>query len=87
MAANDTPAPQDFSAFEEIANIANIEPSARIFYEIDCSKIMLRELSVQIVNVGGKSGSTHSVSEWHYVAPETNGARLQKLLCEKSVVR
>jgi hypothetical protein len=77
----------NFSAFEEIANIANIEPSARIFYEIDCSKIMLRELSVQIVNVGGKSGSTHSVSEWHYVAPETNGARLQKLLCEKSVVR
>jgi hypothetical protein len=74
----------NFSAFEEIADIASIEPSARIFYEIDCA---LRELSVQIVNVGGKSGSTHSVSEWHYLAPETNGARLQKILREKSVAR
>ena len=77
----------NFAAFEEIADIANIKPSARIFYEIDCAKIMLRELSVQIVDVNGKSSTTHSANEWHYVAPETNGARLQKILCEKSVVR
>jgi len=77
----------NFSAFEEIADIASIEPSARICYEIDCAKIMLRELSVQIVNVGWKSASTHGVSEWHYLAPETNGARLQKILREKSVAR
>jgi hypothetical protein len=77
----------EFAAFEEVADIANIEPSVRIFYEIDCSKTMLRELSVEIVNVGGKSGSSHTVSEWKYVPPETNGSRLEKILCGKTVIR
>jgi hypothetical protein len=39
------------------------------------------------VEIGGKSGSSHTASEWKYVAPETNGARVMKLLCEKSGVR
>ena len=72
---------------EEIANLANLQASARIFYEIDCPKLMLRELSVEVVDVSGRRGSKHSASEWQYVSPETNGARLQKILCEKSVPR
>ena len=75
-----------YAVFEEIANVAGILPSAQIFYELDCSNKMLRELSIE-VEVGGKSGSKHSASEWQYVPPETNGARLQKILCEKSVIR
>jgi hypothetical protein len=76
----------EFAVFEEIAGVGNVQPSARIFYELDCSKLMLRELSVE-VEIGGRSGSSHSASEWHYVPPETNGTRLLKILCEKSVIR
>ena len=77
----------DVATLEEIADIANLQASARIFYEIDCPKLMLRELSVEVVDVSGRRGSKHSASEWQYVSPETNGARLQKILCEKSVPR
>jgi hypothetical protein len=77
----------NFTKLEEIADTADIQPAARIFYELDCSQKLLRELSIEIVDASGRIGSKHSASEWKYVAPETNGARLQKLLCEKSVLR
>lgn len=77
----------NFTKLEEIADTADIQPAARIFYEIDCSQKMLRELSIEIIDPSGKIGSKYNASEWKYVAPETNGARLQKILCEKSVLR
>jgi hypothetical protein len=73
--------------FEEIADVSDIPPVARIFYELDCPKTMSRMLSVEVIDVDGRSGSNHSATEWKYVAPETNGARLQKILCDKSVAR
>jgi hypothetical protein len=76
----------EFAVFEEIADAGGIQPSIRVFYELDCSNEMLRELSIE-VEVHGRSGSKHSASEWHYVPPETNGARLQKILCEKSLIQ
>src|ERR1700739_2510234 len=74
----------EVATLEEAADIANIQPSARIFYELDCTTLVLRELSVDIVDVGGRSGSSNKASEWKYIAPETNGTRLMKILCEKS---
>jgi len=70
------------TAYEEIANIAPIEPQARIFYELDCSDKMIRELTVSL-RVDGKSGSTDKPSDWKHVAPETNGNRLLKILCSQ----
>jgi hypothetical protein len=75
-----------FVMFEEIADVANVQPAARILYELDCSQQMLRELSIEI-DADGKSGSKHTANEWKYVPPETNGARLLKILCEKSIIR
>jgi hypothetical protein len=77
----------EVATFEEIAGVSDIQPAARIFYELDCPKTILRELSIEVVDVDGRSGSRHSASDWKYVAPETNGARLEKILCEKSVAR
>jgi len=71
-----------FAVYEETANVANFEPAARILYELDCSQQMLRELSIEI-NSDGKSNSKHTANEWKYVPPETNGARLLKIVCEK----
>src|SRR5216684_2341244 len=61
--------------YEETADISAIAPSARIFYELNCSEQMLRELSIYI-QAGGKSGSVDRPSEWKYASPETNGTRL-----------
>jgi hypothetical protein len=67
-------------ASEEIANIGHVEPQARIFYELNCSERMLRELSTQVL-LKGASHSSNTPGDWKYVAPETNAARLLKFLC------
>jgi len=66
--------------YEETTNIGNFEPNANTFYELNCSERMLRELSVHFL-VNGKSGSRDKPSDWKYVLPEGNGARLLKILC------
>jgi hypothetical protein len=66
--------------YEEAADIAGIQPRSSIYYEIDCAQKMLRELSVS-VSVNGKFGSRQTPSEWKYIPPEGNGARLLSLLC------
>jgi hypothetical protein len=70
------------ATMEETADLARLKPSARILYELDCSKLMLRELSTEILGE-----NAHLGNEWKYIAPETNAARLQKILCEKSATR
>lgn len=66
--------------YEETANISDIAAHARIFYELNCSEQLLRELSIYIV-ADGRSGSVERPSEWKYVSPETNGTRLLNILC------
>lgn len=68
--------------YEETANLSSIQPLARIFYEINCSEQMLRELSIS-VRVEDKFGSRDRPEDWKYVAPETNGARMLKILCRR----
>jgi hypothetical protein len=70
----------DVTALEQTADIAPIEPVSRIFYELDCSKTVLRELSLYVKS-GGKDGFVHEPSDWIYVSPETNGGRLVGILC------
>lgn len=65
---------------EEIANDADIQPQMRVLYEMDCPGKLFRELDTFIV-IGGKTESSERASEWHRVAPETNGANLLTLLC------
>jgi hypothetical protein len=67
---------------EEIANLDSVRPQSRFFYEIDCSERMIRALSVYI-ETKGKVGSSDKTADWEHVAPETNGARLLKILCPK----
>ena len=68
------------TGYEETANIAAIQPRARIFYELNCSVRMLRELSISI-QAEGKVGSVNKPSEWKHISPEGNGAALLKILC------
>jgi hypothetical protein len=68
------------TAYEETANIGHIQPTARIFYELNCFDRMLRELSISIER-NNKSGSRDKPTDWKYVPPEGNGATLLKLLC------
>ena len=66
--------------YEETANISSIQPITRIFYEINCSEQVLRELSIS-VRIGDKFISYDGPGDWKFIAPETNGARMLKILC------
>ncbi len=68
--------------YEETADISSIQPASRILYEINCSEQMLQELSISL-QVDGKNGGNDTAAEWRHVAPETNGARLLKIICPK----
>lgn len=67
-------------SIEEIADIAVIKPVSKILYELNCSEHMLRELSIDITDAG-REGLSDAPRPWKYIAPESNGARLQQLLC------
>jgi len=67
--------------YEETANIGDLKPQSTILYELNCSERMSRELSMDF-QVNGKSGALHKPSDWRYVPPEGNGARLLKMLCQ-----
>jgi hypothetical protein len=66
--------------YEEIANFGNIEPVAKFFKEINCSEGMIRELSIE-VRINGEYGYDNKPTDWQYVSPESNGARLLKIHC------
>jgi hypothetical protein len=68
------------TGYEEIADIAVLQSQSRIFYELNCSDRMLRELSIDL-HINGQIGSSNKPSEWKYVPPEGNGAALLKILC------
>jgi hypothetical protein len=70
----------DVMRYEATADLTNIEPTMRIFYELDCHGRMLRELSTYI-REHGKEGFDETPKAWKYIAPETNGARLLQMLC------
>ena len=67
---------------EDIADLDYVKPQARIFYELNCPERAIRELSVHTV-VRGRARSSDTPGEWQYVAPETSGSWLLKILCPK----
>ena len=69
------------TGYEETANVSYIEPVARIFYEINCSEGMLQELSISVRDKSGKRGNRNKPTDWKYISPESNAARLQTILC------
>jgi hypothetical protein len=66
--------------YEEIANISGIKPHSSIFYELNCSQRMLRELSMSF-SANGRYGSSNKPRDWQFIPPEGNGAALLKILC------
>lgn len=76
----------EITVAEEIANIGYIQPRASIFYELNCSERMLRELSISI-QTNGKNRSGDTPKKWTYVPPEGNAANLLKLLCRRRPAR
>lgn len=67
-------------ALEVAANQSETEPLANIYYDLDCTNRMMRELSISI-RKNGKVQSSEGSPHWKYAPPETNGDRLLKILC------
>jgi hypothetical protein len=66
--------------YEQTANLGNIQPSARFFYEINCSERMIQRLSTYIRS-DGKEGFSDKPSKWDYIPPEGSAATLLKIVC------
>jgi len=71
----------DVVAAEETANLGIIKPKARILLEFNCVEQRERRLSTYIRSNNGQEGFSSKPSDWDYIAPETNVAHLQKILC------
>jgi hypothetical protein len=69
---------RDIAIFEQIADISPIEPISRVFYELNCAQRMERELST---GVNGEPRERDEPNPWTFIAPETIGDRLLKLIC------
>lgn len=65
---------------EDIADYAQIQPVARMLFELDCPGRLFHLLSTELVT-GGKRGFSNTPSEWEHVPPETNVSALMKILC------
>jgi hypothetical protein len=65
---------------EEFANDANIQPNARILFELDCPGHLSRSLSMYF-HIAGKTEFDDKAHEWEHIAPETTTANLTALLC------
>ncbi len=63
--------------YEAKANIAYVQSKTSIFYELNCSERMQRELSVNLAT----GYSSHTARGWQYVSPEGNVVTLLKILC------
>jgi hypothetical protein len=72
----------DMILSEEIANKANLDSESRIFYEIDCAGKRVRALSIFMMSKNGQIKSSDNEGVFSYIAPETNGERLFKLICD-----
>ncbi len=65
----------DIINYEEIADIAAIEPAWRTLYELDCLRGQIRELSLRAtVNFHDKP------LDWKHIAPETIASTLSHLI-------
>jgi hypothetical protein len=69
-------------ADETAADLAGIEPTMQILYELDCPNRLLRDLSVHLF-VNGKPQTKETPSEWKHVPPEGSAANLLKILCPR----
>lgn len=67
--------------YEETANSDLIKPESRLLYELNCPERQIRTLSVSF-HLHGKDGGSDSPGNWMDISPETNVARLFKLLCK-----
>jgi hypothetical protein len=69
-------------AFEEAANYSSTKVRLKTYYEIDCTENKIRTLSLTLFNKGGVTKSSNIKMEWDFIAPESNGESLEKIVCE-----
>src|SRR5262249_30237424 len=66
--------------YEETANLSGIQAHSRLFFGLNCSEQMTQTLSAYVLS-NGKESRSDKPTGWAYVSPESNGARLLKILC------
>ncbi|MDR3501740.1 MAG: hypothetical protein P4L79_04080 [Legionella sp.] len=77
----------DVIGAEVAANSDNVKSSAQFFYEIDCSKKRIGELSITFFNPDGSVANSRNVNndtpKFSYIPPNSNAERLSQMVCTK----
>jgi hypothetical protein len=68
------------TAYEETADLGDIGPNERMLTEFNCSEKKQRRLSIW-TKINSEMVNDNKPGTWEYVAPETNVAYLQRILC------
>lgn len=67
----------DVVLYEIVADVSPLEPTVRIYWDLNCSEKMIRALDIST-----RDRQLGSIKKWDYIAPETNADRLQKMVCD-----
>lgn len=65
------------ASFQDVADTGEIEPVAKVLYELDCQDRKYRALSTLLSD----GTSSHEPAPWRHVSPESQGADLLKMVC------
>jgi len=68
--------------WEEAANHADIRPSARLLYEINCKERMIQAISAITYKSDGTTTFTSDFDQWSAIHQESTGDALRKILCK-----
>jgi len=66
---------------EQVADLNDTEPTAKVFTEIDCPNQLARRLDTYIKSTT-QIYSIDQPGDWRYIAPETPIRNLYRILCE-----
>jgi len=71
----------DIASAEDIANNSpDLLPKSRALFEIDCSRRMIRVLTI-ITHKNGQTSANDRTGEWMHFPPDSKGANLTALAC------
>lgn len=69
-------------SYEETANHPSSSVKYKALYELDCAEQKLKVLSQTFFEKKKVPKSSEIVTDWQYIAPESNAEKLYKILCK-----
>ncbi len=72
--------------WEEAANYDVIKSKTKVFYELNCTRNTVRNLSITGYKNDGGPKTGPKIDEWTAISPKSNAETLHNILCKQSTV-